>query len=82
MIQVNHPNLRFLVIGNKHDCKEPIADYFPSPGNTNKALALAHPWQKVIPTNSQHEALPAAAVPSSLLLTYERICSQTPPRSA
>ena len=42
----NHPNLRFLVIGNKHDCLEPIADYYPSPGNNNSKLTLAHPWQK------------------------------------
>lgn len=43
---VNHPNLRFLVIGNKHDCLEPISDYYPSPGNNNSKLTLAHPWQK------------------------------------
>ena len=43
---VNHPNLRFLVIGNKHDCPEPITDYYPSPGTNNSKLALAHPWQK------------------------------------
>ena len=38
--------LRFLVIGNKHDCPTPIKDYFPSPGNNNSKLTLAHPWQK------------------------------------
>jgi hypothetical protein len=43
---VNHPEIRFLVIGNKHDCPTPIRDYFPSPGNNNSKLALAHPWQK------------------------------------
>jgi len=43
---VNHPDLRFLVIGNKHDCPAPITDYYPSPGTTNSKLTLAHPWQK------------------------------------
>jgi hypothetical protein len=31
---------RFLVIGNKHDCPEPITDYYPSPGTNNSKLAL------------------------------------------
>jgi hypothetical protein len=44
-----YPNLRFLVVGNKHDCKEPIKDFYPSPGNANVKLALAHPWQKSSP---------------------------------
>jgi len=28
------------------DCAAPIADYYPSPGNNNSKLKLAHPWQK------------------------------------
>lgn len=46
---VNYPNLRFLVVGNKHDCPAPVADFYPSPGNNNSALRLAHPWQKPSP---------------------------------
>lgn len=28
---INYPNLRFMVVGNKHVCSEPIEDFFPSP---------------------------------------------------
>jgi hypothetical protein len=45
------PNLRFLIVGNKHNAPLPIDDYFPSPGNNDKTLALAHPWQKSSPTS-------------------------------
>ena len=48
-MSANYPDLRFLIVGNKHDCKDPIDDFFPSPDNTNKALALAHAWQKSSP---------------------------------
>lgn len=45
---VNYQNVRFMVVGNKHSCAAPIADYNPSPVNTS--LTLAHPWQKPSPT--------------------------------
>lgn len=48
---VNYPNLRFLVVGNKHDCPTPIEDFYPSPGNSNPALKLAHSWQKPTPAS-------------------------------
>jgi hypothetical protein len=40
-------NVRFLVVGNKHDCPDPIADYAPSPVNTT--LTLSQPWQRPSP---------------------------------
>ena len=36
-----------MVVGNKHDCADPIPDYSPSPANTS--LTLAHAWQKPAP---------------------------------
>jgi hypothetical protein len=45
----NYSNVRFLVIGNKHDCAAPIDDFFPSPTNNNSKLPLAHTWQKPSP---------------------------------
>jgi hypothetical protein len=48
---VNHPNVRFLIIGNKHNCDSPIEDFYPSPNNNNSKLGLAHPWQKPSPAS-------------------------------
>ena len=42
---INYPNLRFLVVGNKKVAPVPIQDFYPSPGNTDSNLPLAHPWQ-------------------------------------
>jgi hypothetical protein len=47
----SYPSLRFLVVGNKHDCKEPEEDFYPSPYNSNPAIKLAHPWQKPSPSS-------------------------------
>ena len=47
----NYPNLRFLVVGDKHVCEEPEEDFYPSPYNSNPAIKLAHPWQKPSPAS-------------------------------
>ena len=41
------PSVRFMVVGNKHDCADPIADYAPSPVNTT--LTLAQAWRRPSP---------------------------------
>eukprot|EP00750_Incisomonas_marina_P013073 INCI17218.2.p1 GENE.INCI17218.2~~INCI17218.2.p1 ORF type:complete len:516 (-),score=65.07 INCI17218.2:453-1928(-) len=46
-VSASFSNVRFMVVGNKHDCADPIPDYSPSPANTS--LTLAHAWQKPAP---------------------------------
>ena len=41
-----YPDLRFFVVGNKHDAPAPIADWFPSPATNNSAYKVAHGWQQ------------------------------------
>lgn len=48
---INFPNIRFLVVGNKHVCADPIEDFYPSPTNNNSALPVAHSWQKPSPAS-------------------------------
>eukprot|EP00937_MAST-01D_sp_MAST-1D-sp2_P001120 g1120.t1 len=44
-----YADVRFAVVGNKHDCAAPIDDFYPSPGNNKASLPLAHAWQKSSP---------------------------------
>ena len=46
-----YPDVRFLIVGNKHDCAAPIDDFYPSPTNNDAKLPLAHPWQKSSPAS-------------------------------
>lgn len=43
------PNIRLLVVGNRHDCKNPIEDFYPSINDS--AHPLAHPWARASPEN-------------------------------
>ena len=43
------PSIRLLVVGNRHDCKNPIEDFYPSINDS--AHPLAHPWARASPAN-------------------------------
>jgi hypothetical protein len=45
----NFPHIRLITVGNVHDCKEPIIDFFPS-GTNDSTHPLAHPWAVASPT--------------------------------
>ena len=50
-LSASYSDLRFLVVGNKLNCPDPIADWYPSPATEDPELALAHPWQKSSPAS-------------------------------
>ena len=43
------PHIRLMTVGNVHDCKEPIIDFFPS-GTNDSTHPLARPWAVASPT--------------------------------
>eukprot|EP01052_Picozoa_sp_SAG31_P038036 SAG31_NODE_5006_length_2806_cov_2.510898_2_plen_210_part_00 len=42
------PRVRLMTVGNVHDCKEPIIDFYPS-GTNDSAHQLYHPWAVASP---------------------------------
>eukprot|EP00927_Polykrikos_kofoidii_P053737 TRINITY_DN48299_c0_g1_i1.p1 TRINITY_DN48299_c0_g1~~TRINITY_DN48299_c0_g1_i1.p1 ORF type:complete len:615 (-),score=61.73 TRINITY_DN48299_c0_g1_i1:62-1786(-) len=43
------PNIRLLVVGNRHECPQPIPDFYPSINDTRHLLA--HPWARASSAN-------------------------------
>ena len=43
------PNIRLMVVGNRHDCADPIEDFYPSINDS--AHPPAHPWARASPAN-------------------------------
>ena len=44
----NYPDIRLMTVGNVHDCKEPIIDFYPS-GTNDSTHPLYHPWAVASP---------------------------------
>ena len=42
------PDMRLMTVGNVHDCKEPIIDFYPS-GTNDSTHPLYHPWAVASP---------------------------------
>eukprot|EP00931_Biecheleriopsis_adriatica_P076998 TRINITY_DN50643_c0_g1_i1.p1 TRINITY_DN50643_c0_g1~~TRINITY_DN50643_c0_g1_i1.p1 ORF type:complete len:586 (-),score=57.75 TRINITY_DN50643_c0_g1_i1:94-1851(-) len=50
-----YANIRFLVVGNKHNSPTPIPDWYPS-GTNNSQLSLSQPWRQLSPNISDNQA--------------------------